>query len=243
MTHYLVALDPAKTDPRNLNRSDVLRQSDRSSQLAFAYSVLEARGFFRSGAAPELDLNRPPLLTWPFLDFIDSLDLQSQSLVELGSGSSTAWFAKRFRTVKSFETNPAWHSAVSAQVGAAAQVMLIDPSRLEAAEISYAGEDWLVVDFAGKRTRFLKNFFARVPAPQRPSAIVLDNADWYRNGAAILAGNNYVEIPFYGFKSTQHWNSCTSVFMDPERFRNVPKAPFFQPALSRLPLNAWDAVD
>ena len=242
MVHYLVALDPAKTDPRNLNSSDVLRQSDRAAQLGFAYSALEARGFFRSGVAPEFDLKRPPLLTWPFLDFVDSLDLQQRSLVELGSGSSTAWFAKRFRTVRSFETNPAWHGAVSAQVGASAQVILLDPGQLEAAEISYGGEDWLVVDFAGKRTRFLQNFFSRTPASQRPSAVVLDNSDWYRNGAAILAECRYVEIPFYGFKSTQHWISCTSVFIDPERFQDVPKAPFFQPEFSRSTVNAWDAL-
>jgi hypothetical protein len=97
----------------------------------------------------------------------------------------------------------------------------------------------VAVDFAGRRTRFLVNFMARY-RDRRPSAIVLDNADWYRNGANVLASHGYREIPFHGFKSGQSFVSCTSLFIDPVRFAPIVKAPFFRPAFARRFANAWD---
>jgi len=73
-------------------------------------------------------------------------------------------------------------------------------------------------------------------------AIVLDNADWYRNGAQLLSQHGYLELPFYGFKSGQSWISCTSLFIDPKRFAPVPKAPFYTPAFSKEADNSWDAL-
>ena len=37
-----------------------------------------------------------PILTWPFLDFIQGLDLKDITLHELGSGNSTIWFSNVF---------------------------------------------------------------------------------------------------------------------------------------------------
>jgi hypothetical protein len=235
---YYARLNPAKLDEAFLNREEVVRLSDVGAQLGFGLSVLHARGLVRDpNVLDEKDTR--PLLTWPFLDFLDSLDLSQQTVLELGAGNSTLWLQQRFRRVRSFETNPEWQAALSPRVASNVEVCLIELAALEAADIEYRDESFVLVDFAGKRTRFLKHFLARC-SERRPSAIVLDNADWYRNGADVLTGHGYREIPFHGFKSGQSFVSCTSLFIDPARFAPSLKQPFFRPAFARRFANSWD---
>ena len=235
---YYARLNPAKLDEAFLNREEVVRLSDVGALLGFGLSVLHERGLVRDANALNVD-DCLPLLTWPFLDFLDSLDLSQQTVLELGAGNSTLWLQRRFLRVRSFETNPEWQAALSTRVAGNVELCLVGQEALEAADIDYRDESFVLVDFAGKRTRFLKHFLARC-AERRPSAIVLDNADWYRNGADVLAGHGYREIPFHGFKSGQSFVSCTSLFIDPVRFAATIKDPFFRPAFARRFANAWD---
>lgn len=235
---YYARLNPAKLDEAFLNREEVVRLSDVGAQLGFGLSVLHERGLVRDPNALDAADCRP-LLTWPFLDFLDSLELSQESALELGAGNSTLWLQQRFQRVRSFETNPEWQAALSRHVAGNVELCLVELPTLEAADIEYREESFVFVDFAGKRTRFLKHFLARC-GDRRPSAVVLDNADWYRNGAEVLTGHGYREIPFHGFKSGQSFVSCTSLFIDPTRFAPPQKLPFFRPAFARRFANGWD---
>src|SRR4051812_18279760 len=243
MIRYYARLNAAQAPKELLSREGVVKLNDFGAQLGFGVSVLQQREFFQgqSGVPPTPEAAQP-LLTWPFLDFIDHLDLQQQSLIELGAGFSTVWLSKRFGKVRSFETNPEWHTAVARNIASNVELSLIPLEQLEQAQLEYREEEWLLVDFAGKRTAFLNHFLERVSTSRKPAAIVLDNADWYRRGAQLLQQHGYLELPFYGFKSGQSWISCTSLFMDPARFAPAQKQPFFQPAFSREIHNSWDAL-
>jgi hypothetical protein len=243
MIRYYARLNAAQAPKELLSREGVIKLNDFGAQLGFGISVLQQREFFQgqSGVPPTPEAAQP-LLTWPFLDFIDHLDLQQQSLIELGAGFSTVWLSKRFGKVRSFETNPEWHTAVARNIASNVELSLIPLEQLEQAQLEYREEEWLLVDFAGKRTAFLNHFLERVSTSRKPAAIVLDNADWYRRGAQLLQQHGYLELPFYGFKSGQSWISCTSLFMDPARFAPAQKQPFFQPAFSREIHNSWDAL-
>lgn len=235
---YYARLNPAKADEAFLNREGILRLSDVGAQLGFGVSVLNERGILRD--PNRLDpQHATPLLTWPFIDFLEALDLSGQRLLELGSGGSTLWFQRRFAQVRSFETNPEWQHALTPLLAPNAELSLLSLDALEAAELEYRGEQFVLVDFAGRRTRFLSRFLVRLGS-QRPQAIVLDNADWYRKGAAVLARHGYQELPFYGFKSGQSFISCTSLFIDRESFAGVMREPFFRPVFSRHFDNDWD---
>jgi hypothetical protein len=240
MIRYFARLNPERAS-HLLNRAEVLQVDDRGAQLGFAFSALNERGFFKDPEESPLAPGTLPLLTWPFLDFLDHLDLKQSALVELGAGNSTLWFAERFGEVRSFETDPAFHRALAPRVPANVKLELTATGTLESADIAYGGEGWMLVDFAGKRTSFLHHFLAKVRRAEAPSAIVLDNADWFRRGAAILRDHGYLEIPFYGFKSGQLWLSCTSLFIDRERFAPVQKQPFYSPAFARHVQNDWDS--
>ena len=235
---YYARLNPTRIEEAFLNREEVLRLSDVGAQLGFGLSVLNERGLLRDPNRLDPE-HATPLLTWPFVDFLESLDLSGQRLLELGAGGSTLWFQHRFAQVRSFETSPEWQQALAPLLGPNAELTLIELAALEAAELEYRGEQFVLVDFAGRRTRFLRRFLARLGS-QRPSAIVLDNSDWYRNGAALLTQNGYQELPFYGFKSGQSFISCTSLFVDPKGFAAILKRPFFRPAFSRRFDNDWD---
>lgn len=241
MIRYFARLNPERA-AHLLNRAEVLQVDDRGAQLGFAFSALSERGFFRDPNEGVLAPGTLPLLTWPFLDFLDHLDLKQSALVELGAGNSTLWFAERFGKVRSYETDPAFHGALAPRVPANVELELTAIGALESADIAYRNEEWMLVDFAGKRTSFLHHFLAKVRRAEGPSAIVLDNADWYRRGAAILREKGYLEIPFYGFKSGQLWLSCTSLFIDRERFAPVQKEPFHTPPFARQMENAWDSL-
>jgi hypothetical protein len=243
MIRYYARLNADQSPKAPLNREGVLKLNDFGAQLGFGVSVLRQREFFQgeSGVPPTPDVAQP-LLTWPFLDFVEHLDLQGQSLIELGAGFSTIWLSKRFGKIRSFETNPEWHAAVARNVASNVELSLVALAQLESAQLEYRGEAWLLVDFAGKRTAFLNQFLSQVTPSSRPSAIVLDNADWYRRGAQLLQHHGYLELPFYGFKSGQSWISCTSLFIDPARFSPEQKEPFFQPAFSREMHNSWDVL-
>lgn len=241
MIRYYARLNPAQAPKELLAREGVLKVNDFGAQLGFGVSVLRQREFFQgeSGVPPTPEAAQP-LLTWPFLDFIEHLELQGQTLIELGAGFSTLWLSKRFGKLRSFETNPDWHAAVARNVASNVELSLVSLAELENAQLEYRGEEWLLVDFAGKRSAFLNHFLSQVVAPRRPSAIVLDNADWYRRGAKLLQEHGYLELPFYGFKSGQSFISCTSLFIDAPRFAPAQKASFYQPAFSREMNNSWD---
>ncbi len=243
MIRHYARLNPEKAPKELLTREGVVQLNDFGTQMGFGASVFRERQFFQgeAGAPPTPDTAQP-ILTWPFLDFLDHLDVRADSLIELGAGYSTLWFAKRFAKVRSFETDPEWHASLSRVVGGNVELSLVPLDQLESAQIEYRGEAWLLVDFAGKRTAFLNHFLNNLAPQGRPSAIVLDNSDWYRQGAALLQAQGYLELPFYGFKSGQAWISCTSLFIDPARFSAGQKAPFFRPAFSRAVDNGWDAL-
>jgi hypothetical protein len=240
MHRYYARLNPAKVDDSFLNREEVMRVSDVGAQLGFGISVLHERGLVRhdpNRLAPDDPL---PLLTWPCLDFLDSLELADLALLELGAGNSTLWFAQRFGRVRSLETNPDWHRALSGCVPGNVELELVALEALEQAAFDYRGEAFVLVDFAGRRTRFLRHFLSRL-GEQRPRAVVLDNADWYRNGARLLVARGYREIPLHGFKSGQSFISCTSVFIDARNALPAIKEPFFRPGFTRRFDNTWDA--
>jgi hypothetical protein len=235
---YYARLNPAKVDDSLRSRAEVLELSDVGAQLGFAFSVLNERGLLRD--PNRLDADNPvPLLTWPFLDYLESLELSTRRLLELGAGNSTLWLQRRFAHVRSFETNREWVDRLSRSIAPNVDLVCVEPSTLEAAEIDYRGEELVLVDFAGRRTRFLHHFLSRLHG-ERPQAIVLDNADWYRQGAATLARYGYREIPFYGFKCGQAFVSCTSLFIDPSRFTLETKPAFHRPAYARPMKNPWD---
>ncbi|HEY1534460.1 MAG TPA: hypothetical protein VGF76_10585, partial [Polyangiaceae bacterium] len=159
MIRHYARLNSQSAPKELLNREGVIKLNDFGAQLGFGVSVFRERHFFQgeSGVPPTAETAQP-ILTWPFLDFLDHLDVSDQTLIELGAGYSTLWFSKRFAKLRSFETDPEWHASVAKLAAGNVELSLLAIEQMENAELEYQGEAWLLVDFAGKRSRFLNRF-------------------------------------------------------------------------------------
>tara|TARA_B100000787_G_scaffold160285_1_gene139202 strand:+ start:55 stop:1182 length:1128 start_codon:yes stop_codon:yes gene_type:complete len=213
-------------------------------ESSFIYKEIIQRGFFKKSNLKQIqeEIIQLPLLTWSFLDFIKTLDLKNIILHELGSGNSTIWFSNIFKWVNSYETNQDWYKKLKSQLKKNVSLKLIKLVDLYECPIKFTTKDWLLIDFAGKRTRFIHKL-VKLSDDQIPAQIILDNAEYYRNGAKILSDRGYVEIPFFGFKSGNTLINCTSLFILKNCFqiKNLSKLDSTN-YLKRLE-NDWDRVD
>lgn len=94
------------------------RFHDEKGNLVGWSGLLNAPKAFMSGFARVI-FNRRPNLPWISYNAIRDLNIimrPNWSVIEFGSGSSTAWLAKRCKTLYSIEDNREWFEYVSAQL-------------------------------------------------------------------------------------------------------------------------------
>lgn len=79
--------------------------------LDFFQEYLRELGVFNSvnGELLNGDSDPIPLLTSSFLDWFQTQQWDSMSLLELGAGGSTLYFSKFFKSVTSCETDQSWY--------------------------------------------------------------------------------------------------------------------------------------
>ena len=226
------------------SRLHITGNKDFIQKASFAYNELNHRRFFLGSNLDQIKKKdeQLPLLTWPLLDFIKTLDLKDTTLHELGAGNSTIWFSNIFNEVKSYETNQAWYENLKPKLKKNIFLQLIKLENLYDCPIEFKTKDWLLIDFAGKRTKFVQKLVTFTD-DQMPAQIMFDNSEWYRNGAKLLIDRGYMEIPFFGFKSGATRISSTSLFLLKKKFELKIFPHFFYPKFSRKIQNNWDSID
>ena len=213
-------------------------------ESAFVYEEIIQRGFFLKSNLDKIEGwdKQLPLLTWSFLDFIKTLDLKEVTLHELGSGGSTIWFSEIFKYVKSYETNNDWYKKLKPLLKDNVFLKLSELDDIYKCSIKFKPTDWLLIDFAGKRTKFINKLIG-LSDDQIPAQVILDNPEWYRNGAKLLNDRGYTEIPFFGFKSGESIIACTSLFILKNHFKLKTLTEFHYPMFSKKMNNLWDTID
>ena len=213
-------------------------------ESAFVYEEIIQRGFFLKNNLDKIENwnKQLPLLTWSFLDFIKTLDLKEVTLHELGSGGSTIWFSEIFKYVESYETNNDWYKKLKPLLKDNVFLKLSELDDIYKCSIKFKPKDWLLIDFAGKRTKFINKLIG-LSDDQIPAQVILDNPEWYRNGARMLIERGYSEIPFFGFKSGQSIIACTSLFILKNHFKLKTLTEFHYPMFSKKMNNLWDTID
>lgn len=249
-TDYLDAsknLDVAKyklKELENINHSWKNRISKFPEKGFFILNELDNRGFFSNSDINQVKdgENQLPLLTWPLLDFLKTIDLSKNELFELGSGNSTIWLSKIFNKVKSFETNKDWYEILKPKLNSNVTLNFTTLEKIYECSFKFKKEDWLLIDFAGKRSKFIKKLI-ELSDNCLPAQVILDNSEWYRNGAELLIKRGYFEIPFFGFKSGEKNISCSSIFFLKNNFDLKVLSNFFYPKNSQKIDNNWDSLD
>ena len=216
------------------------KMTNQGALLGSLHSSFQLRGFFESAdlGSPVKDSQPFPLLTYPFMDFIESHDVSDFNLIEFGSGNSTLYFEKKFNKVISFETNNQWYDKIKKQLKNT-EYNLIESENLEEGnyfiDINH-NKNFALIDAACNRYKVTKNLLKKI----KPNYIILDNSEWYRNTANLIVNEGYFEIPFWGYKNTEHWESCTSLLIRLNDITLLNKNNENPPPLSRRIISSWD---
>ena len=218
------------TDTSVPENSHLFSSSEFWMTVSSVLNTLQNKKFFINNFDPEKDKNPKPLLTLPFVDWFETYNFSNWNLVELGSGESTYYFVDKFKTVISYETNYDYYKTHNKHL---ANIVFKSKSELENFKFNkFEPNTMVIIDCACNRMSVAKNVVEGLP-----DIIVLDNSDLYPNTSSFIA-KQYLEIPFWGFKKSEHWISCTSVFIKDNK---LSKKLFHKPFNSRsVEPNFWD---
>lgn len=218
------------------------KQVDPETKLAFFHEYLSKAGIHNS-TEEELrdDKNRPiPLLTNTFLYWFETQHWGKKTLLELGAGNSTLYFAEHFKSVRSYESDSYWFAKLLEQIPKNVQLEQAERIRDAVASVDPNNFDAVLVDAGENRANLVRWL---IESSYR-GLIFLDNAEWYRNSVQLLCEHGAIEIPFFGIKPTQDRISATSLIAWPEALaRSLSTGWQKWPELAVKTTNSWDIED
>ena len=177
--------------------------------LAFDYGMARS---LRIQAPVDRDGQPLPWYTFPAIDYLKQLDLESKSIFEYGAGFSTLFWRKRARRVVSVEDDPGWYKRITADLGPDAEVILAqDRDAYVNALTHYPRFDIVVVDGSYRLE------CARVATQYLASGgmILLDNADSYADVVRVLNEASLIQVDMRGFGPANPFVWTTSLFLHP----------------------------
>ena len=218
------------------------KQVDPETNLAFFHEYLNKAGIHNS-TEEELrdDKNRAiPLLTNTFLHWFETQHWGDKTLVELGAGNSTLYFAGYFNSVRSYESDSYWFAKLLEQIPKNVQLEQAERIRDALESIDPNNFDAVLVDAGENRANLVRWLIEN----SYRGLIFLDNAEWYRNSVQLLCEQGAIEIPFFGIKPTQNRISATSLIAWPEALAKSLSAEWQKwPELAVKATNSWDIED
>jgi len=215
-------------------------QLSPENKLDFFYRYLENIGIFESkeGQMITVNSNPMPLLTNTFLNWFETQSWSDCNLLELGSGGSTLYFSKFFRSVTSYETNSEWYNNLIEKVPSSVNLYQTDSIYSSLQNININNFDVILIDCSENRANL-----SQILANKNYKGIIFhDNAEWYRKSINILTSVGYYEVPFFGIKPVDDHVASTSLLI---KELNISKV--FNSNWQKLPrfasyrsTNAWD---
>lgn len=206
----------------NHRAHSVTKQFADKLDLAFIYFFfklnrqLKRDGWFlsmRKGIPLDGSATPIPMLTYPFLKFLEKRINREMTVFEYGSGNSTLWWAKRVNRVVACEHDKGWFEKMSRDVPAHAEVKYVPLEREDYANFvkQYRNEfDVVVIDGRDR----IKCAINSVPALKEGGVIIWDDTerDFYREGFRQLSELGYKQLEFEGLRPTRADYSITSIF-------------------------------
>ena len=215
-------------------------QLNPESKLDFFYRYLENIGIFNSkdGQMITVNSNPMPLLTNTFLNWFETQSWSDRNLLELGSGGSTLYFSKFFRSITSYENNLEWYDFLIQKVPSSVNLYQTDSIHSSLQNINIDDFDVILIDCGENRAKL-----SQILANKNYKGIIFhDNAEWYRNSINILRSVGYYEVPFFGIKPVDDHVASTSLLIRESNISSVfnsnwQKLPRFA---SYRSTNKWD---
>jgi hypothetical protein len=172
-------------------------------QMASILNILDLKGM--------QDSENMPLLSIPFLDWLNAYDFSDYTLIEFGSGYSTNYFATRFKNVISFETNQEWFDEINEVKlsNVDLRMISIDDAVCGNYDINIDDKTIVLVDGEVPRDKLVTSFLEK----HSPSIMFLDNSEWFAETCQKIQDEGYMEIPFWGIRFEEYYDKCTSIFI------------------------------
>ncbi|AYV21213.1 SAM-dependent methyltransferase [Vibrio mediterranei] len=161
--------------------------------------------------------NHIPWITFPALDYLDSIDVSKNRVFEFGSGGSSLYWSKRCEQVVSVEHYKKWFDAMQKIQPKNTSIILEEnlenyPSIIQ----GYDKFDIITIDGAER----MKCAHQAVGKLSEGGIIILDNSDWYPNTCNFLRDKGFTQLDFNGFTPQNSFTSTTSVFfLDSIKFK------------------------
>ncbi len=195
---------------------DTLRLSKSEMFLASCNNILRNDYGFLRACDTGISVNSRgeyiPLYTYPAIEYIDQFDFTKKTIFEFGSGASTLYWMKRAKWVYSAENNNDWFERIQGQLDSNVTMKLAQEDEFPQSIKTFDKKfDVIVIDGFGYRYDCAKLALQYL---NKGGMIILDNADWHYNTAALLKNAGLLQVDMTGFKPTEHHTSTTSIFFD-----------------------------
>jgi precorrin-6B methylase 2 len=145
-----------------------------------------------------------PWWTWESIRFVEEHLRSEDTVLEVGSGFSTIWFAERCAQVCSIEESPAWKQKVKAMLGMKGlnNVQLLEGDSGDQVEACLGRDSYDVVVIDGPKDRAaIFQSVLEVESTKRPRMIIYDDTDRSENRLDRLVDAMEYEVRrFRGFK-------------------------------------------
>ncbi|MRG46928.1 SAM-dependent methyltransferase [Chitinophaga sp. SYP-B3965] len=178
-----------------------------------------------------------PWFTYPTIDYLSQLDLTNKTVFEWGSGNSSTWFAGLCKSIVSIEDNVEWFNIVN-KTKKPNHTLSLAKDETEYVQIIHTFNtkfDIIIID--GKyRVECAREAIKYL---NEGGMIILDNADWFKNTAKYLRGENLIEIDFHGLGPINAYTWTTSIFLD----RNFNFKPLREEQPKSLPYSLLNVED
>jgi len=165
---------------------------------------------------PVESLGHPvPWYTYPATQFLASKDFASKTVLEWGAGHSTLWWARRARSVTSFEADADWAAWLRTRVPPNVVIRRVAEDTSGADEfLSLQQFDLIVIDGLDRYQCAVKSRGHL----REGGALLLDDSEghWGHDGdypiIRLFSSGGYQRIDFYGHAPGVFKPRCTSIF-------------------------------
>ena len=132
-----------------------------------------------------------PLLTHNFVEYFIKKDLKNKTLLELGSGVSTIFWADYFKEVYSYESDPNWIQKLKNEYGIPKNVEIneVNPNTIfkDFKFLDYVKNcDYIIIDNNPNIVSREKYSQYSIIHKKEDSQIILDNGTWNMNAYMLL---------------------------------------------------------
>ena len=166
-----------------------------------------------------------PWYTYPAIDFLNNLNLESKKVLEFGSGQSTLWWSKKTKEVYALEDNNFYFQKLRNKKINNIKIFKVETDLNNFNQINLATQsfDIIVVDGLDR----YKCFQISLNLIKNDGIIVFDNSEGYHEKVdargsfpilKLMNENNYKRVDFYGYAPGVIKKHCTSIFFKTESF-------------------------